>query len=220
LWLTLLVVLAAPGTASASIIPISDARYIEMTEYMGNPPNTVQTLAPDPSFSFFDASLQGEVAFYSGQVSQTSSITSSAIQGIGSGDGEGPEAGLGVRGLSVLDVTFAVDSAQPYELSGTLGSWNQAVGGYLTWYEGGVSQFTIYAPFCDPCSVEQFESVSMTLALSPGTAYRLVAAASNFYQPYPGSGSFDITLQAVPEPSTAMLVLVGLAGLAATWRRT
>lgn len=212
-WAPKLALLAAfllGPAAEASIIPISDEREIKHTEFMG-PNDIVQQLTPNPDFSFFDVSLSG------GDATQTSSITADGIFAIGSGRGNGPFVGTGYRGISVLDLTFEVDLALDYDLFGALGSSGDERGSYLQWFEDGALQFQLYGPDC-PCSPEQFTPFSTTLSLSPGVTYRLRSGAANPLQTS-GGGSFDITLQAVPEPGTGVLVMLGLGGFAALRRR-
>lgn len=195
-------------TAGATIIPVSDSRYVEYTVYMGNPPNTTTRLEPSPPFASFDANLGG------GRAVQQSSLAADQILGSGSAYGSGPYVGTGFAGVSVLELTFQVDSAADYDLFGVLGTIGESRGSFLRWTEGGVEQFTILGPDCGSfCNVEMLESFSTTLSLTPGVTYGLRTVASQ--GGLDGGGSYDITLQIVPEPATGLLVAMGVSVLAA-----
>ena len=198
--------------AGALFIPTADARFVD-TYYEsfcpGCGPEGEDVLftdadsdAPAAPFASFDASV---VAGSSWTASQTSSVSSALLAGVGQAGSETGETG---SASSIYDITFDVDVATPYRITGALD--NQSSGVALTFqlFEGASLLYEV-----DGGGVFGTTALSGQDVLAPGT-YRLLVQAS-FSGAGPGDqASYSFELAQIPEPGTGLLVGLGLSVLA------
>ena len=187
-----------PGHAVA-IVPVQDDRSVAA---LG------QSATPSPPFSPFNAFVGGVGA---PNASQDSSVGTTGMSGSGQtgrdGGGNGP-------GSTVFDLTFQVDEPAVYSLAadGWFGQDSHVIVKLLG--PGGA----LYEP---ALSRNSHNELANTGTLDPGVDYRLVIAGS--MTDTRGSAgaiwNFTFGVEPVPEPHTALLVALGLLGLAVARRK-
>jgi PEP-CTERM motif-containing protein len=185
-----------PGHALA-IVPVQDDRSVAA---LG------QSATPSPPFSPFNAFVGGVGA---PNASQDSSVGTTGMSGSGNtgrdGGGSGP-------GSTVFDLTFQVDEPAVYSLAadGFFGQDSHVIVKLLG--PGGA----LY----EPALTTSFQ-LADTGTLDPGADYRLVIAGSMTDTRGLAGARWNFTfgIEPVPEPHTALLVALGLIGLAAARRK-
>jgi hypothetical protein len=202
--------------AGALFIPTADARFVD-SYYESFCPgcgpegedeffSDSDSDAPAVPFAPFDASVE---AGSSWTASQSSTVASTLLAGVGQAGTSTGETG---NASSIYDITFDVDVATPYKITGVLD--NQSSGLALTFqlFEGSNVLYEV-----DGGGVFGTTPLSNQDVLAPGT-YRLLVQAS-----FAGAGagdqaSYSFEFGQVPEPGTGLLVMLGLSVL--SLRRT
>ena len=190
--------LLAPVSGRAlAIVPVQDDRSVAA---LG------QSATPSPPFSLFSAFVGGVGA---PNASQGSSVGTTGMSGSGQTGRDGGGEG---SGLTTFDLTFQVDQPAAYSLAAD------------GWY-GRDSHVivTLLGPggaLYEPAVTSSFQ-LADTGTLDPGVDYRLVIAGSmTDTRGLAGAGwNFTFGVEPVPEPRTALLVALGLLGLAAARRK-
>lgn len=195
LWLLLAVLLASPAGAF-QILPVHDGRVVSWIRQNG----TLEQLTPGPGFPVFEGSLNIVGGPGAGQ---STSIAATQMSGAGGVFVNTPEA---TNVVSAFDVSFRVDEAVGYALSGVI--------------SGGISEVVLSGPsgvlFGDPPLYVPF---SVTGTLVPGTDYRLrIALDVPSYEVHVG-GSWDFAFSITPLPEASTLGMFGAAVLVAAARR-
>ena len=193
--------LSVPVSGHAvAIVPVQDDRSIAAFG---------QSATPSPPFSPFNAFVGGVGA---PNASQSSAVGTTGMSGGGQtgrdGGGDGP-------GSTVFDLTFQVDEPAVYSLAG-----------YAYFHSSGSQAFVallrpggaLYEPALTPLFTNELAD---TGTLDPGVDYRLVIAGSmTDTRGFAGAQwNFTFGVEPVPEPHTALLVALGLLGLAAARRK-
>jgi len=200
------VALGAPPVASAGFIGVVDGREIreqclvDPGDVFWCPPGGVtRTDAPSAPFSPFDSAVQ-----YGYAARQTSSFSSTRIEGVGAVSS--PNTTFPGRASSTFSITFDVDAETPYLLSGSTLAGNPYVYAHVSLSRGSTSLFFFdrYASFGN----SPFEQSGV---LVPGR-YDLVAETQ--MDGGGGYSNFSFQLEAIPEPSTALLLASGLVAFA------
>jgi len=197
--------IGAPISASATFIGVTDARQV-VSQCYANPidpfspcPLGPNAVVPTSPFSLFDrsSSTEGHMA------RQTSSFSSTVLEGGGQAV-DAVALGPGTA-TSLYRITFDVDAATPYALSGVLGPVGFGSLARLALTMGTTSVFEIEARSTDGIAVEVPFDESGVLA--PGRYELLALATENGPSRI---SSFQFRLEAVPEPHTAVLLGAGL----------
>lgn len=219
-----LIVLAALWSAlsttsparAAGIVPTSQTRSVEAASGEGSLGPFTRVSAED--FGLFDEQVESSVPTGIGQASQVSEISALGINAAGSVFTSGISAGIG-RAASHFEIVFEVTEATSYALTGSLyGSGDGAASMQLSALSGSPLHSVFAVP--NPGAGDANPSFTFTGILDPGQ-YALRAAAGScsdeiqFCGVDSGWGSYSLLLTIVPEPSTACLFGLGLAGLAA-----
>ena len=205
--LAALLSIPVPGHALA-IVPVQDDRSVAA---LG------QSATPSPPFSRFNAFVGGVGA---PNASQDSSVGTTGMSGSGQtgrdGGGNGP-------GSTVFDLTFQVDEPAVYSLAGYASfSWDSFSGGPGPNSQVFVALLGPGGALYEPAlSRDSHNELANTGTLDPGVDYRLVIAGSMTDTRGLAGARWNFTfgVEPVPEPYTALLVALGLLGLAAARRK-
>lgn len=197
---------AAATTASFILMSADRSVFEEGTSVCErcDPPSSYSTKSSEASVAFglFDEGVFG----VGSDAIQTSNLLSQIISGSG-------EVSVGFTSdnsaSSLLSVVFQVDATDQYSLSGMFSDTDgdnrimlSSMSGNIFFRSSGGSGSTPW--------VENF-------MLEAGETYTLAAISSDFGFGSPRTGSWEFTM-AVPEPSTGLLVVPGLTGLAGSRR--
>jgi hypothetical protein len=234
----LCVVVGVPVSADL-IVPLSQTRSIfaeaQVTDFSTGATDLDSNSLSASDFGLFDATVSATASVpiveATGSASQTSRFTtgsigpgSEGISGVGSASAaSNPLGGIFEdrgQGESLVDVSFSVTQHVTYQLIANLMTREQGPAGLQN-----VGSFTLRGGPSDEIIVDLFVIADgdafriLSGSLQPGT-YSLRARA--FADSGFGIGTFtnfDFEFNVIPEPSTAVLLALGLVGLAAGRRR-
>ena len=199
--LTALIALSAPLEASAGFIGITDARSISATfnEPIVSCVQSASATAASPFSAWSDEATVCEGLAYA---IQNSSFSATRLEG--SGDANLPQGGSPPKDLSTstYDITFDVDTATPFSLTGALDKFG--VGSSSISLTGETEIFGFSASYS-----YQHQPFATSGVLDPGRYQLLVRADSSA-----DIEAFQFELQAIPEPQSLLLLGAGLAMLA------
>jgi hypothetical protein len=182
--------LASPAGA-LQIVPVQDARVVSWVLENGTP----QQMTPGPGFPDF----HGQLNIIGGpSTSQDTSVDPTQMGGTGAVFVNTVEA---TDARSDFDVTFQVDEAAQYDLSGT------------SYY--GPTQVLLFGPggvLYDGTGPSSGYTFSDTGALVAGVDYRLLVAVEvpDLNSGY-GEWEFTFGVSPLPEPGAVLLLAVGVA---------
>jgi len=211
-------VVAGAGEAAAEIVPLEQHRWI-MTEYEA----WDECCEPEPvAYSYiqpvyihqYGAGAWEKSYSYQSQAWQRSDVGPDGILGQGTAS-EGYDDWLDLQATSALSVTFEVDAAGDFALTGTLTEARLALRSSAP---GAVPDWS------DELALEGVHDLDLVFSLLPGTLYQLEVEAAAKWIPrvslpplFQSEAAFDVAFVPVPEPSTALL-LASAAGLLARRR--
>ena len=197
------------GSAAALFVPTVDTRYVGVyyeSFCPGCGPEGEDVLFIDSDgltasgFNPFSAFVDAGSTY---TATQNSSVSAALLTGSGQAGGETGEVG---NATSVYDITFDVDGATPYDISGTLE--NSSSGATLNFQllQDGNVVHDYNAESVFGSSPFAFSGV-----LLPGSSYRVIVEAT--INESIGQLNWSFSMSAVPEPGTAVLLALGAAGL-------
>jgi hypothetical protein len=201
----LFLMLAADSAAGLTLTPLSDGRKV-YAEFCVSPSGCSTSLTPPTPFQAWTGSALG--------ASQTSSVDALGMGGNGSATGGSTTSPI--EALSTFNVTFSIDSAADFELSGTVAA------SIRPQQQQSVASAQALLLRADASTVIGYTAgLGQTVNfdyhgyLDPGT-YQIDVSAGSFFAT-PASWSFRLDLAPAPEP--ALLGLVAAAGLLPLARR-
>src|SRR5687767_14950412 len=205
---TLLVAQAAAG----AFIGVTDARLVTLGCSGDNGPGTCsfgQSVSPNPAFADFDHTIDHPPTIWQHSItsSQDSSFGPVLLAGTGSVSVGNSNPGDWITVESLYDITFDVDVATPYQLTGALTARSDSGTRTQLTLSGDVEIFSARTPGESGEHLVDFDHAGV---LDPGR-YRLQVRAwtGGLFLQDGQLASFQFQL--VPEPTSALLLGLGLA---------
>ncbi len=180
------------------------------------------------------APAQSPVLFTEFSIAPGTWLQFTGVSGVVDNCGDGVVGGCSVAGP---DGTGAYSNGEENGISGLTAPLNSLVGVFLgatapdataapgsLWFDGTTADFTTLAPalkqvFFIGDGLTGTGSGTVQRFLVPEGATRLFLATHDGYGWYNNSGSFTVSVSAVPEPASTALLLAGLGVLGAAARR-
>jgi len=227
-WILALLCLASPALGALEISSserslLADASGFSDAEFDAQQDDVFFDLA-----GFFDDTASAQISIDDvagmGFASQRTEVAPQIIEGRGSAGATGfstqePAFG-GFAGESYLRVTFSVPAATPFALEAALSASAGGNGDSFASLDLSTPDTVLFSG--DVLAGEDAELATVGVLL-PGISYELLALARAFAAPAglsTGDASSGFVFSfSVPEPTTAILFAVALAGLARTQRR-